>query len=334
MKKLLILAVVATIALGAFEPGQSWIEGKTWFRMNMERYDGETEAMGFEVARGYFTFGHQFTPTISGKFNVDIYSSDKSSDANGAGLKIKAAYLEYSGILPDAKLQAGVIKNYFGTIYDWSYLTIEKAPEDLNGITTSADAGVALAGYIPSGFGEYQLGVYNGGGYKKYNGNIDVNPAFVANVRFIPISGVTLGGSMHFSQYEIATDTLGGTENKNDMKIAGVLRGAYGPAELWGEYLMRKQDETQSSCIMVMPVVTFANRFQILGRYDIWDPNADVDDDGYNLMVVGANYFLSKNTPSTQIQVNWERATPELADAEPTDNFSVQLRWEFKSNPF
>lgn len=326
--------LVAVVAFSANEPGQSQIEGKTWFRMNLERYDSETEAMGFEVARGYFAFGHQFTSAISGKFNIDIYSSDKSADANGAGLKIKGAYLEYSGVFKDASLQVGVIKNYFGTIYDWSYLSIEKAPEDLNGVTASADAGVALAGFIPAGFGEYQIGIYNGEGYKKYLNNIDINPAFVANVRFIPITGITLAGSVHYSQFEVATDTLGGTENKSDMKITGVLRGAYGPVELWGEYLMRKKDETQSSGIMIMPVVSLGGRFQLLGRYDMWDPNTDTDDDGYSLMAFGVNYFLTKNDQSTQLQVNWQRTTPELADSEPTDNICVQLRWEFKSNPF
>ena len=334
MKRFLMLMLFAAIAFSANKPGQSQIGGKTWFRMNLESCDGETEAMGFEVARGYFTFSHQFSSAISGKFNIDIYSSDKSTDASGAGLKIKAAYLEYSEILPDVKIQAGIIKNYFGTIYDWKYITIQKAPEDLNGVIASADAGVALTGYIPSGFGEYQLGIYNGEGYKKYLDNIDKNPAFVANVRFIPFTGLTLGGSVHYSQFEFATDTLGNTENRKDMKVAGVLRGAYGPVELWGEYLMREKDEAQGSGLMVMPVVTLGRRFQLLGRYDIWDPDTDTDDDGHSLMVLGINYFLTKNGKGTQLQFNWQRNTPEMADSEPTDNLCLQLRWEFKSNPF
>ena len=121
------------------------------------------------------------------------------------------------------------------------------------------------------------------------------------------------------------------------MDIAGLLRFAYGPVDIWGEYLMVTMDETTGSGLMAMPTFILTDRIQLIARYDMWDPNGDVEDDGHSRMIAGANYFISKNAkgaPETQLQVNWERTTPEAEDLEPIDQFMIQLRWEFKSNPF
>ena len=341
MRKLLLLALIACIAWAGAEPGQSQIQAKTWFRYSLEMSDGETEYSGFDVARGYFVWTHQFTDGIGSKFNIDIYSSDKSTDSKGAGLKIKAAYLEFKKLpFKDAKIQAGIVKNYFGTIYDWNYTTIQKALEDKEKVASSADAGIALAGYIPNGFGEYHLGLYNGEGYSKFGDNINKYPAFSGNVRFIPIPGLTLGGSAQFSQdEEITIDTLGTetTETWNIMKAAGILRFAKGPVDIWGEFLMMTEDETTSQGFMIMPTFMLGKNFQLVARYDSWDKNTDVDDDAHTRIIAGVNYFISKNAkgaPETQLQVNWERKIPEAEDSEPVDGFAVQLRWEFKSNVF
>ena len=336
----LVLLAMSAVWAG-LAPGGSQIQAKTWFRYAYETCDGETEYSGFDVARGYFVWTHQFTDRIGSKFNIDVYSSDKDTDTKGAGLKIKAAYLEFKNLpFKDAQIQAGVIKNYFGTVYDWNYTTIQKALEDKEKVGSSADAGIALAGYIPSGFGEYHIGLYNGEGYSKFGSNINKYPTLGGNVRFIPIPGLTLGGSAQFTNDEETTiDTLGveTTKSWSIMKAAGVGRFAMGPVDLWGEFLMQKVDETTSQGFMIMPTVMLGKNLQILARYDNWDKDTENDDDAHSRMIVGLNWFISKNKngkPETQIQVNWERKIPEAEGANPVDEFIFQLRWEFKSNAF
>ncbi len=332
----LLTVFLCTSIFSGLEPGQTQLAGKTWLRYGYETFDGETQYSGFEIARGYFVFSHQFTSRIGSKFNLDVYSSDKSTDAGGAGLKIKAAYLDYA-FNDEMKLYAGVIKNYFGTVYDWDYTTIEKALEDKEGVCASAGAGVAFTGYIPGGWGEYQAGVYNGEGYKKYLDNIDNDFTYFANIRFIPITGLMIGGSGRFTQFDDPADTTSAPDKLSRFDAVGMLKAAYGPVELWGEYLMVSADENTASGFMVMPTVMVLDKLQFVFRYDMWDPTDDVDDDGRTRMIAGANYFLTKNAkgkPETRVQLNWSRTQPEVENAEPTDVFGLQLRWEFSSNPF
>jgi len=335
--RIFFMSTIATVIFAGMEPGQSSFESKAWFRYNMEMQNEEIQSSGFQLARGYLVFKHQFSGRISSKFNIDIYSSDKSSDAGGAGLKIKAAYLQYSEIFPEANLMAGVIKNYFGTVYDWDYTTVQKALEDAEKVTSSADAGIAIVGYIPGGWGEYQAGIYNGEGYKDYGDNIDKHPVYLANVRFIPVVGLTVGGSIRYGIYDDPSDTTDDPDTYNHSEIAGVGRYSYGPFNIWAEYLVANYDEHTAGGFMIMPCVDIKKKFQIVGRYDMWDPDFEIDDDGHNRFIAGVNYFITKDVkgnPQTQIQLNWERIQYELEDSEPLDNISCQFRWEFKSNPF
>lgn len=340
MKGMLFAVMTGVFALTAtclsLAPGESQVAGKTWMRYEHISADGETEYNGFGIARGYLVLSHQFTEKIGSQFTLDVYSSDKSADASGAGLKIKSAYLDYS-LGENAKLYAGVIKNYFGMTYDWKYITIEKAMEDVLGIAPSADAGVALSGKIPGGYGEYQAGIYNGEGYKKFYSNIDKYLAYQGNVRFKPMDNITIGGSVKFENYDDPTDTTGSPETLGQLDMAGVLIAEYGPAKLLGEYLGLSRDGQISAGFMAMPIVRIGDNFEIVGRYDSWDPNTEIDDDGWTTITAGVNYFFARNSaakPSAWVQANWSREQLEVENSEPVNTAGVQLRWEFSSNPF
>lgn len=324
--------LLLTCSIFGLEPGHTEAGGKLWFRYEYETSDGETEHSGFRIARGYVVLSHQFTERIGSKFNLDIFSSDKTADPCGAGLKIKAAYLDY-GFGKEMKVYAGVIKNYFGTVYDWNYITIEKALEDVEHVAASADAGIALTGDFPRDWGEYQIGIYNGEGYKCYLSNIDQNMTYQGNLRLSPLGWITIGGSSRFARYDNPADTTEAPEKLNQLDLAGIINAHYGPVELWGEYLMTKLDDNTASGLMIMPVVSAFDRLQFVFRYDLWDPSTDRDDDGHSRIIAGANYRLNANA-NTQIQLNWNRVQPESDLSKPTDTIELQLRWKFSSNPF
>ncbi len=337
MKKLLLTAALVFACGVAFaEAGQSTIEGRTWVRYTHKTYDGETSFSGFGVERGYFSWGYEFSDKINSKFTVDIYTTDKDG-AKGAGLKIKAAYLEFKQFpYVDAALQAGVIKSYFGTTHDYEYQIISTELADMQKVAPSADLGLAFDGVLPKGFGTYQLYMMNGEGYSSALSKIDKYPLFGVNVRFIPIAGLTVGGTFNTTTYD--ADTAVAVENeKNITKLAGVLRAAYGPVDVWGEYISLKKDETTSSGFSVMPLVTVWKNLQLTGRFDQWDPNTDVDDDGLTRFIVGANWAFTKDTkgkPTTSLQINYQSDKPEVEDSKATNQILVQLVGSFKSNPF
>ncbi|HPX09784.1 MAG TPA: hypothetical protein PLK65_01205 [Candidatus Cloacimonas sp.] len=200
MKQLKLMLNLICIGLLFIPIGLSCMEtklsGEFWGRWISEiakrkdsegNYEDKLVSNYLSLERGYLGLETKFSEQVKGRFTVDIFTTDKtyeyreyslvdstlsystkSGSIDGAGLKIKYAYLDFGGLIPvkDMTLTAGMQKVYFGSIYDWSYTLIGKAPSDEHKVVSSSDLGITLNGYLPSGFGEYQLGIYNGEGYK------------------------------------------------------------------------------------------------------------------------------------------------------------------------
>ncbi|MBN1899407.1 MAG: hypothetical protein JW827_11570, partial [Spirochaetes bacterium] len=152
----------------------------------------------FSLERGYLGLEPKLTDKISGRFTIDIYTDNKGDYKEAAGLKLKYAYLDFNGLIPipDSKVSLGLVKHYFGFIYDWDYTTIEKSFEDVESVVKSTDYGMVLFGYLPMGLGEYALSMLNGEGYSKGGSSVNTQPSYEGNIRLIPLPGFQLGGSV------------------------------------------------------------------------------------------------------------------------------------------
>jgi hypothetical protein len=330
-----LVAFVLILAIGAnlLMASDTQIQMTVWNRWTYEKVGDEVTKDQFSLARGYLRLNHNFSKTVFGRFNVDFFSDEDGLD--GAGLKIKYAYLDFKKLIPikDSKLTVGLMKTYFGTIYDWSYITVEKDPSDLYKICSSTDYGLGVSGLLPSGFGEYALALYNGEGYKKTGDDVNKYPAFTGNLRVTPIPGVTIGGSA------IIANKVGTTEPYDKMNAyAGVGRFVFGPIDIWAEYIMKNYtDESKSSCetksagFMVMPVIKILPNLEFVFRYDQWDPNTDQDNDKKNLMLAGVNFTCANNVI---LQLNYENVSYENSKSEDTKKFYAQLNWTFKTPKF
>ncbi len=318
------LGFVAPVNLKGME---TKISMTLWNRYTAEMVDGEPNKSAFTLERGYFRVEPTFNDKVKGRFNIDVFSSDKFTD--GAGLKLKYAYLDFSNVLPipESSINVGLIKHYFGTIYDWEYISIEKALEDKEGVAASTDYGLALFGYIPGGYGEYEISVLNGEGYKKTGGNLDKEPEFAGNIRIVPLPGVTLGGSVLYENDE-----------SERLAYAGVGHFSKGPFELWGEYLVQDKSDVTSSGFMVMPILKLKSLtnidVDIVGRFDMWDGNTDVTDDGHMVVIGGLNWNLvrdEKNAPQVFLQIQGEKTIFEDEIKSDINRLMIQLQWSFSN---
>ena len=91
-------------------------------------------------------------------------------------------------------------------------------------------------------------------------------------------------------------------------------------------------DDVNGTVISVMPEFKVNNKIDIVGRYDMYDPNTDEDDDGNSTMIVGFNYHImkdSKNKPKLFVQTNYEMTSYEAEGSEDVSQLLVQLRWIF-----
>lgn len=372
-----------------------WINETAKRKNAAGNYTDKVVSNYLSLERGYFGMETKFSELTKARFTVDIFSTDKTHEytaytlndssqvalpvepatltastktgsLDGAGLKIKYAYVDFGGLIPipDLTLTTGMQKVYFGTIYDWNYTLIGKAPTDEYKVANSADLGVTLNGYLPGGFGEYAVGAYNGEGYKKVASSLKDNTdfAYLANLRLTPIPGITLGGSYMSNSVgrnkALDGDALNASYEEQQL-MDGLLRLAYGPVDVWGEYISKNvkfPNETSSSKtkeytatgLSIIPIISlkdFINTdIQLVGRYDSWDESdriaADKSRSKLSAITFGANYNLLHDesaVPAMQLQLNYttkayveDKSHSDFADGKKdTSQINLQLKWRF-----
>lgn len=319
----LLIFAATTSLIGAETKGSMAL----WNRYTAELVDGEFTESVFSLERGYFRIEPTLSDKVKGRFNVDFFSDEDGFD--GAGLKLKYAYLDLHEVLPipESKISVGLIKHYFGTIYDWEYLSIQKALGDKEKVASSTDYGLALYGYLPGGFGEYAVSLLNGEGYKKTGADVDKKPEIAANLRIIPIPGLTIGGSVLYE-----------SDESKRMAYTGVGHYAKGPFELWGEYLVSDMNDVTGNGFMIMPILKLKGMtgidIDLLGRFDMWDGNTDIEDNGHTNITAGVNWNLIRNekgAPMVFLQIQGERTMFEDEAALDIDQLMVQLQWKFST---
>ncbi len=361
-----IAAIIISIpALGFAQ--ETRVGGELWNRWTYQSGksaatgDNITKKNAFALERGYFDLRTKFSEATSARFTVDMFSTDALKD--GAGLKLKYGFVDFNGIIPveDMTLTAGLQKVYFGTLYDWDYTLIGKAPADEYKVANSADFGLSVNGYLPAGFGEYAVGLYNGEGYKVFGSNMKDNTSmeFLANVRVVPIAGVTLGASFMTNSVErekaLADDApVAGYQTQN--LIDGMARLAYGPVNVWVEYISKSEEypnvsdgskDYTANGIMIMPVVSLhkiiGQDVQVIGRYDRWDETDNASNKHLlNTITGGVNYNFMHDAsfnPRMQLQLNLvqktydedESAASYANQMKDSTTVMMQLKYRFSS---
>ncbi|HOG26540.1 MAG TPA: hypothetical protein PLT96_01990 [Candidatus Cloacimonas sp.] len=339
----------------------------------------------FSLERGYLGLETKFTDQVKGRFTVDVFTTDKtyeyqtysledstlissskSGSIDGVGLKIKYAYVDFGGLIPikDLSLTAGMQKVYFGSIYDWNYTLVSKAPSDEHKVVNSADLGITVNGYLPSGYGEYAFGIYNGEGYKKVGTNLKDNTdfAYLGNLRITPITGLTVGGSYMYNTVGRDKDLNGEVTNPSYekqqlMDIYTCL--AYGPVNLISECIIKKVDypnlsdsnntkEYTARGISIFPILNLKDfvkyDLQLVGGYDIWDESDRIETDKARNKVIastiGVNYNFMPDetyTPVMQLQLNYidknydeDKSHSDYANGRrDSSQIILQLKWKF-----
>jgi len=305
--------------------GETKMSALLWNRYTSEVVDNEVTDSKFTLERGYFRIEPTITNRIDGRFNLDFFSDEIST--TGAGVRVKYAYLNFAEVLPitECKISAGIIQHYFGFGYDWEYITIEQVLEEREGVAKSADYGIAFLGKLPEDKGVYGFGVYNGEGYTATGSDLDLDPELLGNIRLTLIPGFTFGGSVLH-----VTDA-------DKFAAIGLARFSKGFFELRYEHLFQNKDDVKSSGFMVMPIFKLKELMGIdldmVGRFDMWDINTDIANDGHKRIIGGLNWNIlrdAKDRPQIILQIQGQKTIYE--NEMPDINFlMVQLQWSFSN---
>ena len=305
---------------------ETTIYGYFWIRYtydNPTTPEVEENANYFSIERGYIRWKTNTTP-VSFSGTVDITSKQNATASTDWQIRLKYAQADWSlpGIgeyLPEAKLMIGLQKVYFGIVDLWEYPVIEKNLEEAEKTMNSVELGVGFHSLLPSGYGEFSVQAFNGNGYSNVV-EVNTNKALVGNLSVIPLPGVMLKGSYWMAE-QPSGDTII-TQVAQD-RYAGLLQVKYGQVTVIGEYLGTKDDEATGLGYMGFAEFALTKTVSVMGRYDYYDSDTDVDNNGHNRIIGGINWMVSDHLLT---QLNYQIKTYEDENRDSEDRVMVQVK--------
>jgi hypothetical protein len=323
MKYTLSVLLLGLLVLGYAEAP---IYGYFWTRYTFENPttpEVDENEHYFSIERGYIRWKTKTKP-VSFKGTIDITSKKNATASTDWQIRLKYAQADWKlpGVgeyLPDAKLMIGLQKVYFGIVDLWGYPVIEKNLEETEKKMNSAELGVGFHSLLPGGYGEFSIQAFNGNGYSKVV-EVNTNKAFVGNLSIIPIPGLMLKGSYWMAE-QPSGDTI--ITQVDQQRYVGLAQFKYGPVTVIGEYLGTKDDEINGMGYMGFLELAVTKAVSVLGRYDYYDSDTDVDDNGHNRIIGGVNLKVSKHLLT---QVNYQIKTFEEEDRDSEDKVMVQFK--------
>ena len=174
----------------------------------------EKDRNAFTFRRLYFTFDNTITTDIKIRFRLES-ESGKYGTTTKINPFIKHAYLEWSNLIPRHVLYFGIAEtNAFKNSEEyWGYRSIEKTIMDLNGISSSADFGLAVKGDIDGKYLHHWLTLMNGTGYSAAEGDRYKKIGYA--LWLTPVEGLMLEGYIDYEK-----------QNPKDPQTAAVLSSA------------------------------------------------------------------------------------------------------------
>ncbi len=307
----LVLAVLSLTLFTTLFAGDTKISGDTHFHYSYEDEDNSS----FSLNRAYFTFAKQVNDQVAYKFQTDVGAggpSDYTVYVKNANLSYKSEFGKFVFGLQGMNM----FKIQENT---WGYRFIEKSAMDKNKYSSSADMGI---GWEKS-FGAItpNIMITNGTGYKHAEddtykklslrllyGEAKLKKGFNAGAVF----------STETQDYSLGTG--------NTTVVGGFAAVVAGSIRVGGEYAMESMDIgtiTSGTLLSIYGNYKLNKMISGFGRFDLVDPDTETDDDGYNYLIIGADYHPGKvfhMAPNVKIK------SPESGDSESIYQVSFRFK--------
>ncbi len=327
MKRSIIMVMLGAAALSFADAP---IYGYFWLRYTYENpsqpEDVTSNANYFSIERGYIRWKTSTSPvSVSG--TIDVSQASKATNKSDWNVRLKYAQADWTlphvgDYLPDAKLILGLQKVYFGYVDRWEYPVLEKALEDAEKKMNSADLGVSFHTLLPGGYGEASGQIFNGTGYSSVTEN-NAYKAACGNLSILPIAGIMLKGSYWMSKKPVG-DTI--ITQVDEIRYAGVIQFRKGPVTIAGEYLGSTDDDVKGMGYTGFAEFSINKAFSLLGRYDYWDGNTELESNAHNRVIAGVNWKVAKVLLT---QLNYQLTQYENEERDPSDKIMLQFKYSY-----
>ena len=273
-------------------------------------YEFGDQANDFGLDRIYLTARRSLGSDFSVRVTTDV---DRPDDSKLRPF-IKYAYLEWTGAFEGIKFRLGAAGTPYIGFFDafWEHRYVAKALSDGNKILSSSDLGVHAIGSHVGGQFSWQAGLLNGEGHgspeagasKSVQLRASWDPLAAGGEGSLPVSG--------FVSYTPA-DLL--TGDATELIYVGSLGYRGGLGIVWVEYVGSLEGEGDDALAGSGYSASLLPRLggvgSLLLRYDYWDPDTGLDDDGVTTLLSGLTRDMTDHVSAA---VLYERTEGENTD--------------------
>ena len=280
MKKILLV-----VSITGFMFAEGKIGGVTYFD-----YSSTEKASGFNFERQYFGYGGEVSDQVNYKILFDVgrtnvgaavIEKDTSYKSEDTRLVVflKKAQINYKSSF--GRFNFGLIgmNTYAVQESNWGYRFIEKSAIDKNGFSATADIGVGFSRSLIDNL-NLSLLIVNGEGFKNPQGDKFQKIAFNATYGESNLNkndGYN-GGLVYTTE---STDT-------DPTTMTSVFGGFAGMGiRIGGEYDMQTISGVNKNIVSVSTNYTVRDNIDVFVRYDIYDGDTSIDNNGKDYLVAG-----------------------------------------------
>jgi phosphate-selective porin OprO/OprP len=255
----------------------------------------------FDIHRARLDLKGSITPVFSYRLQADFAGSPKLLDAYGE-IKLADYFTITAGQFKIPFSMENLVPVNKMEMIDFSQVVeaLVARTKDVIGNQNGRDIGIQIGGSllkindIP--LIEYRFGVFNGSGINiadTANSAKDI----VGRVIFAPLKGLTFGGDFYKGWDKAIKPDVPGhsqTRNRTGFELGYVLSRI----SIRGEYIAGKDGKTNRAGWYVQAgYFVIPQKLQVLGKYDVYDPNTSTPNNISTNYVFGANYNFN----------NWSR---------------------------
>ena len=266
MKKILLV-----VSITGFMFAEGKIGGITYFD-----FISSDDSTAFNFQRQYFGYGGDISDQVSFKILFDV---GRNAPDTRLSAYLKKAQINYKSSL--GKFNFGLIgmNTYAVQESNWGYRFIEKSAIDKNKFSSTADIGVGFSKSLIDNL-NLSLLIVNGEGFKTPQGDKFQKIAFNATYGESNLNkndGYN-GGLVYTTE---STDT-------DPTTMTSVFGGFAGMGiRIGGEYDMQTISGVNKNIVSVSTNYTVRDNIDVFVRYDIYDGDTSIDNDGENYLVTG-----------------------------------------------
>jgi hypothetical protein len=276
--------------------------------------EGDPRPNEFDIDRVYLDFKTKIDTTFSARITTDVgRTNDKKLE-----LFLKYAYLQVRAS-DDIKLRLGSAGTPMVGFSDnfWGQRWLAKSFTDQEKLLSSADIGIHALGSHADGLFGWSAAVINGAGY----GNPEADTAKAAQMRLTvdPLHGdIELPISVFASRDVYTHEDVDPTTT-----LVASVGFSHEYANVWGEYVTDTTGELGGTGMSTNVVAKVQDLFNVVARYDIWDPDQDTKADAHATIRAGLTKDLAKKI-SAGMMVEQTREESDMDN--PSKGFFLRMQ--------